>query len=879
MTDLIYFQIYRSNGKAIELSKGGANIVIGRRSKTGSRLADLFVDDPYASRRHCRLYRDPDTDGPWFLEDMGSDNGTRLEGVPVTAPVQVKAGAWIQVGTTRLTFSNQPQLTQPTLDCLDSAPTMMASDVHNAPTMMASDVHNAPTMMASDVHNAPTMMASDVHNAPTMMASDVHNAPTMMAFDVRKTIPDALNAEGGTLVVASPDAQDTVTCSSTVNHHAYDDRSAEDNEAQIESVHVAPTVIGKTAAGMSDATERSRGSMIGGMADAISEDRRLQSILSESQIMHPWPKGVVASLCNLNPMKISIHSHLIQNMIAANYLDDVQTMALLEETQKKGQTFFRTLINSQSVRNILELILTNVSEAFDLEYIDNQEKLASQVMETEWLPFSRAKELGCVVLKQGATPIQGTIRYGVLDPFDVTLHDWVERCAQARPRCVLMHPEIFSIVIQSLRNKTSDRDDGIGISIDFTAHAETHLRDQIQNVDVPQMVNYFLFRAHIQGASDIHIEPTEEFILVRLRVDGILHQEISMPVLFHSEMASRLKILSGMDVVEKRRPQDGRLAVVIRNNPIDVRVSSYPTVFGEKFVLRLLDKNALRPSIETLGLMERDRRLLREKLAAPYGLVMISGPTGSGKTTTLYSCLGGMDRDKKNVLTVEDPVEYRMAGIHQMQVNHKIGLTFASGLRTILRQDPDVIMVGEIRDGETASMAVQASLTGHIVFSTIHTNDAVGVITRMLDMGIEPFLVSTALSLAVAQRLVRTLCKHCRISVSGQAILDQLQKEGVTLQRLQSLGIEIDPEMDYTQGSGCSHCRDTGYHGRRAVFEMFEMTDEARSLIMAGNINASKLKDLARQKGMTTLITHGVQLVEEEVTTFEEILRVLGEEN
>ena len=276
-------------------------------------------------------------------------------------------------------------------------------------------------------------------------------------------------------------------------------------------------------------------------------------------------------------------------------------------------------------------------------------------------------------------------------------------------------------------------------------------------------------------------------------------------------------------------------------------------------------------------MLPRDLGLLYDKLDAPFGLVMICGPTGSGKTTTLYSCLGKIDKDSKNVLTVEDPVEYRLKGVHQMQVNDRIGLTFESGLRTILRQDPDVIMVGECRDHETAAMAIQAALTGHIVFSTIHTNDSIGVITRLLDMGIDSFLVANALTLAIAQRLVRKICDHCRDAKRGDEILARLASEGVTVERLVSLGIHVAVEEEYQFGPGCAHCRNTGYNGRQAVFEVFEMTNAARAMIVAPDFNADDLRGYSRSQRMTTLIHHGGTMIDNGITTHEEVIRVLGE--
>jgi type II secretory ATPase GspE/PulE/Tfp pilus assembly ATPase PilB-like protein len=269
--------------------------------------------------------------------------------------------------------------------------------------------------------------------------------------------------------------------------------------------------------------------------------------------------------------------------------------------------------------------------------------------------------------------------------------------------------------------------------------------------------------------------------------------------------------------------------------------------------------------------------LLYDKLDAPFGLVMISGPTGSGKTTTLYSCLSYIDKKTKNVLTVEDPVEYRLKGVHQMQVNEKIGLTFASGLRTILRQDPDVIMVGECRDGETAGMAIQAALTGHIVFSTIHTNDAVGVIPRLIDMGVEPFLVANSVSLCIAQRLVRRICRHCQTPEEGQSVLERLHNDAISDERLAALGIVVDPDLTYVTGRGCVHCRNTGYQGRQAVFEIFEIDQDARAEIVSPTFDANVMRRRARERGMTTLIGHGLMLIDEGMTTHSEVVRVLGE--
>ncbi|OHC76362.1 MAG: hypothetical protein A3G18_08850 [Rhodospirillales bacterium RIFCSPLOWO2_12_FULL_58_28] len=548
--------------------------------------------------------------------------------------------------------------------------------------------------------------------------------------------------------------------------------------------------------------------------------------------------------------------------------------ALTQTARDSGRTFFKTLADDDSVR-FKDDIFDFVAKKLGIQLIRDERSLGDEVISVDWLPIAAAETMGVQVLEPRR---KNTVRYATIDPFDIMQDDWVARCARSSVEKVLASPGSFFTTINRLKNLVSEEEAGkIGIAIDITMDRERQIRSRIESIDVPQIVNFFLHRGFMQGASDIHIEPTEDSVLVRNRVDGILHEDTTLPQQLHPGIISRVKIISGMDVAEKRRPQDGRIGAVIRGTPIDVRVSSYPTVHGEKVVMRLLDKSALRPSPEALGLLARDLRVLKDKINAPYGLMMISGPTGSGKTTTLYSCLGSIDKDAKNVLTIEDPVEYRVRGVHQMQVNEKINLTFASGLRTILRQDPDVIMIGECRDVDTSSMAIQASLTGHIVFSTIHTNDAVGVITRLLDMNIDAFLVANALSLAVAQRLVRCICQHCKNSVSGEKLLRKLEEEGISNERLAVLGIEIDPQMYYVQGAGCVHCHNTGYLGRQAVFELFEMTSEARAMIMSANFNADSLRAHAIRNGMTTLIRHGLHLVEEGITTHEEVIRVLGE--
>jgi len=562
-----------------------------------------------------------------------------------------------------------------------------------------------------------------------------------------------------------------------------------------------------------------------------------------------------------------------RELVDRGLLDGGRAATLMNTAREKGKTFFRALIDDQQVKSRKE-IMDFIGEILGLPVIADEKTLMDQAVATPWLPYAKADGRGVVMLESaGGAPV-----CAVVDPFDLAQDDWVTRCLGGKAGKMLVLPDVFSGALQRLKNQTTESDGAANVLvIDISVEEEQRLIEALERADTPRIVNLTFQRAHNRRASDIHIEPTEEYLLVRNRIDGILHEEISLPATMHAEISSRIKIISGMDVAEKRRPQDGRIALVVHGNPVDVRVSTYPTIYGEKVVMRLLDKNALRPRPDDLGMLKDDLKKLYEKLNAPFGLVMISGPTGSGKTTTLYSCLGSIDKKAKNVLTVEDPVEYRLKGVHQMQVNERIGLTFASGLRTILRQDPDVIMVGECRDSETASMSVQASLTGHIVFSTIHTNDAIGVVTRMLDMGIDHFRVANALTLAIAQRLVRKVCVHCATRRKGINIRRALADEGVSDERLEKLGVQIDDRDFYIVGVGCEHCRNTGYLGRQPVFEVFEMTNRARNLIMSPGFNAEELRALAREEGMKTLIEHGLWMIDQEKTTHAEIIRVLGE--
>jgi general secretion pathway protein E len=394
------------------------------------------------------------------------------------------------------------------------------------------------------------------------------------------------------------------------------------------------------------------------------------------------------------------------------------------------------------------------------------------------------------------------------------------------------------------------------------------LLDANDEAPIIRLVNQIIFQAVKDRASDIHIEPFERELVVRIRIDGILYDIVKPPKRFQPIIVSRVKIMAELNIAEKRLPQDGRIRTKIAGKDVDIRVSVIPTAFGERIVMRLLDRSATLLSLDQLGLVGQNLKTVQRLIRQSHGIILVTGPTGSGKTTTLYAALQKINSAEKNVITIEDPIEYQLAGVGQMQVNPKIELTFASGLRSILRQDPDVIMVGEIRDVETAEIAIHAALTGHLVFSTLHTNDSFGAVTRLVDMGIEPFLVSSSVIGVMAQRLVRRVCTQCRTPI--EPTVEQLQEIGVTPDRLDGGAI-------YQPGPGCAQCKQTGYRGRIGIHELLIIDDEVRGLVMKSS-DASTIRAHATAHGMPTLRADGAQKVLEGMTTIEEVLRVTQED-
>ncbi|RPH06583.1 MAG: pilus assembly protein PilB [bacterium TMED46] len=471
----------------------------------------------------------------------------------------------------------------------------------------------------------------------------------------------------------------------------------------------------------------------------------------------------------------------------------------------------------------------------------------------------------------GVSSNDTTIVVAMEDPEDVVAIDSIKRLTSLNPDILVAGPSLLEKALDKVYGeiqKTAEVEQTIDsitvVSGDEGSQEEVDLSpDKASEEDAPivKLVNLIFQESIKERATDIHIEPMENQVYIRIRIDGVLQTIMTPPIASLSGLVTRIKILSNLNIAEKRLPQDGRFSVKAPGKDIDIRVSILPTVYGEKVVMRLLDKTGFDFNLTSLGFPKRNLNTFKKVINQPYGMVVVSGPTGSGKSTSLYAALKEIKSEKTNITTVEDPVEYQLDGVNQVQVFEDIGLTFGSTLRSILRQDPDVLLIGEIRDGETADIAVKFALTGHLVFSTVHANDAPGTITRLLDIGIAPFLVGSCLNLVMAQRLVRRLCNNCK-----EEYVPSKQELGLV-----GLDPSSVPKALY-KAKGCAECRNTGYKGRLAIFEMIPMARELRKLVF-DNANEDEIRQAALDNEMVTLREAGLERVLDGTTSIEEVLR------
>ena len=484
------------------------------------------------------------------------------------------------------------------------------------------------------------------------------------------------------------------------------------------------------------------------------------------------------------------------------------------------------------------------------------------------IPEDFARQNMVLALRKSNT----TIVIAMEDPEDLVAIDSLKRLTNLNPEVLVASPSGLNRALDQIYGKirqAGEVEEAVEsikvISGDEENQEEVDLSpDKVSTEDAPivKLVNLILQEAIKERATDIHLEPQQDIVSVRIRIDGVLQTIMTPPISSLSGLVTRIKILSNLNIAERRLPQDGRFTIKASKREIDVRDAVLPTVYGEKTVLRLLDKSGFGFSLKGLGFEDRMYSIFRRVIAQPYGMVVVSGPTGSGKSTSLYASLKEIKNEATNITTVEDPVEYQMDGINQVQVHESIGLTFSSSLRSILRQDPDILLIGEIRDEETADIAVKFSLTGHLVFSTVHANDAASTVTRLLDIGIKPFLVGSCLNLVMAQRLVRTICANCKEEYSpSDEELDRIKLEKSRLNGKKLF-----------QGKGCSQCRNTGYHGRTGIFELIPMSRSIRGLVF-DNANEDLIRQKALEEGMVNLRESGIEKVLNGITTISEVLR------
>ncbi len=551
---------------------------------------------------------------------------------------------------------------------------------------------------------------------------------------------------------------------------------------------------------------------------------------------------------------------LAEILLADGLVDEGQLSAAFDEHQRVGRSLGRVLVD-QGVLTETQLVAA-LAQQIGLPFVDLQEYQVDG--------SATGRVPGAVVRRHNCLPIgysdDGKLLVAMADPGNVFALDDIRSMTGMEVRPVVATRADVIAAIDRYYRADADMDD-ITSALDVTEDDEdlSKVKEITEDAPIVKFVNLLITQAIQDRASDIHLEPAETDLRVRYRIDGVLHEVMRSPKAIQSGVISRLKIMADINIAERRIPQDGRLSVNANGKKVDLRVATLPTVWGEKVVMRILDNSTARLTLGDLGFSEGNYARFSESFQKPYGMILVTGPTGSGKSTTLYATLNIVSKPEVNVITVEDPVEYRLPGINQVQVNNKAGLTFAAALRSILRSDPDVVLIGEIRDHETAQIAVEAALTGHLVLATLHTNDAPSAVTRLTEMGIEPFLVGSALDCVLAQRLTRRLCSRCKEAYTPEP--DDLIKVGFPWSPGEQLPVLYRP-------AGCSACSKTGYKGRVALHEVMAVSETIERHTV-DRVSAAVIGETARSEGMTTLRMDGWIKVYEGVTSIEEVLRVV----
>jgi len=549
---------------------------------------------------------------------------------------------------------------------------------------------------------------------------------------------------------------------------------------------------------------------------------------------------------------------LRESLVKSGLLTEDQIRVAIDEGRKTGETLIKSILTKGFVSE--EMLINFLEKEMDIPRVDLSSYLVDQKI-LSLVPFNLAKKYKIMPLFK----VGEVLTLAMVDPFDVFALDEV----RSKSKCdiepmVATSKDIEQAINQyyGVAGSVEDLVKSIGAGEgELAAMPLVPAGTPLEEAPIVKLVNLLVLRAVGENASDIHIEPTAKNLRIRYRVDGLMHDVSSAPLYIHSSIITRIKVMSRMDIAESRVPQDGRFELKVEGKDIDVRVSTYPTIYGEALVMRILDKGSVMFGLTELGFSNDNLKKFEEIVKRPYGIILVTGPTGSGKTTTLYATLNYIVSPERNIMTIEDPVEYELAGIRQSQINIKAGLEFANALRSMLRQDPDIILVGEIRDIETAKVAVQAALTGHLVFSTLHTNDAAGTLTRLIEMGVAPFLIASSVASAIAQRLIRTICPRCKTAFTP------------TREMLEKIGFDPNQEYKFYQGKGCKTCRNTGYKGRTGIFEMLVIDDIIRDLILR-KASSGEIKQAAVNAGMRTLRDDGLLKVLQGVTTLEEVMRV-----